>query len=424
MATAIRWTCAALIAALGVTTIAPAQAPATDRVADALAHKDAPARLRAAGVTILPAMLDALARGPAGDEARRRLLDGFAAFEPKAVLAAVKPSLSDRHPTATRVAAMQAIAASPTADALTSLYAACARNAGFSITHEFERAVAAIFRAAPDAVHTTTRGWRHVPPHLRGNVLHALGDAATRPGLDWLAEQLWYQTKHEPIVLAGIARLAPLAREEQAAEIAGQLRDRLDPAEPNLCQAASLAVAAFRDAESVPQLIALLSAETRGVRENALWALRRITGRSFGSNPAQWQTWFDAETAWLETKAATVFETFEGEDPEAISTGLRELAAHALFRDALTDEIRALLWHEHTEVMTLACSTLAHLGSRRAIAPLIDALDAEDEIRVKAAHEALRALTGCDLPPESDRWRDTLLEADAVPCLLARPNTP
>ncbi len=418
-----RFAGAALVAATCAVPIATGQERLTDPVADALRHEDAPARLRAGGVAMLPRMLDVLVSEP--DEAvAERILRGFASFDSKAVLAATRGALSDAQPVASRIAAMRAITASPTPDALPALYAACPRNASFSLKHEFEHTVATVFHHAPGAIHTTTRNWRHVPAHLRSNVLHAIGSAATRPGLDWLAEQLWYQTKHELIVLTGITKLAPLARPDQATDITEQLRDRLDPSDPALCQAASLAVAAFRDVESVPLLIALLSAETRGVRENALWALRQISGRSFGSNAAQWQAWFDAEDAWLEKRAPRVFESLDNKNAEAIAAALREIAAHTVFRDTLTDAVTPLLRHKRTAVAVLVCTTLAHLGSRRAIEPLIDALKAENETREKAALVALRKLTGCDLPAESDRWRETLLDADAVPSLLAPPTAP
>ena len=56
------------------------------------------------------------------------------------------------------------------------------------------------------------------------------------------------------------------------------------------------------------------------------------------------------------------------------------------------------------------CQTLIELDSRRAVPGLVDALSDNDEQLRLNAWDALKRLTGEDLPLEVDRWSELAFE--------------
>ena len=56
---------------------------------------------------------------------------------------------------------------------------------------------------------------------------------------------------------------------------------------------AAWALGEIKDPRAVEPLIAALSDESHGVRKSAPLALREITGKDFGKDPAKWQKWWE-----------------------------------------------------------------------------------------------------------------------------------
>ena len=55
------------------------------------------------------------------------------------------------------------------------------------------------------------------------------------------------------------------------------------------------ALGEIKDRRAVKPLIDALGDEIRDVRRNAAWALKKITGKDFGEDPAQWQKWWEGK---------------------------------------------------------------------------------------------------------------------------------
>ena len=60
---------------------------------------------------------------------------------------------------------------------------------------------------------------------------------------------------------------------------------------------AALVLGDLKDKRGVDPLIEALSDESGGVRKNAAFALKRITGQNFGIDPAKWQEWWEKNRA-------------------------------------------------------------------------------------------------------------------------------
>jgi HEAT repeat protein len=55
------------------------------------------------------------------------------------------------------------------------------------------------------------------------------------------------------------------------------------------------ALGELKDRRAVKPLIDAMGHEVRDVRRNAAWALKKITGKDFGEDPAKWQEWWQAQ---------------------------------------------------------------------------------------------------------------------------------
>ena len=53
------------------------------------------------------------------------------------------------------------------------------------------------------------------------------------------------------------------------------------------------ALGELKDRRAVKPLIDAMGHEVRDVRRNAAWALKKITGKDFGEDPAKWQKWWE-----------------------------------------------------------------------------------------------------------------------------------
>jgi hypothetical protein len=95
-------------------------------------------------------------------------------------------------------------------------------------------------------------------------------------------------------------------------------------------------------------------------------------------------------------------------DAARASQAMSEMLAHSFFRHEWAAAIGALAVDAGGPLFATACATLAALGSARADGLLVEALDREDEHERELARDALRSLTGLDLPPEQAAWRSAL----------------
>ena len=206
------------------------------------------------------------------------------------------------------------------------------------------------------------------------------------------------------VALEALAQLGERFPWRVGDEVSKRLRAALRRDEPRLRAAVAHALGRTKDAPSFPALIALLADPDPAVVRAARWALCEISGQTRIGDQAGWQRWLEAEISWWQEAGETRLEALDPRDSTRLSEALRELSMHPLARESVVDVLSSGLSELDPAARRVACLSLARLGSRRAVPALIECLfDPEEELRA-TAWQALRALTGEDLPPEPQVW--------------------
>ena len=185
------------------------------------------------------------------------------------------------------------------------------------------------------------------------------------------------------------------------------MRTYLRSSQAELRRESALAVARLNDCEAVPDLIALLEDEARGVRDNALWALQQLTGMGRTADPGVWRRWYDAEVEWWEREAPDLLTRLDRiellADAEIVAS-INELGRHRLFREDLARRLFGALDHRDPRVVRLACVALQQFEARSAVPQLIELLEHRDRTVQQQAWTALKAITGRNLPLRRGAW--------------------
>lgn len=255
----------------------------------------------------------------------------------------------------------------------------------------------AIFSVLERAYPTASVGVRRV-------FIRVLSRTHTRDSLRLLSRVLYREDELRPLLLVTIGRMSCDLPRPIGEDVLSNVRRFLIEADPLALPEVILAVGYLDDDESIPQLIALLRCPRRGLRANALWSLRRITGLGIAETPERWTTWYQSEREWWQHEWPSKLAGLRSASPDKAKVALMEIATRHLFRHALAKAVVELATHDDAGVATLACTTLAQLASRAAVPGLIDALDHDDAIVRMAAWNALRAITKKDLPPAAVAW--------------------
>jgi HEAT repeat protein len=184
------------------------------------------------------------------------------------------------------------------------------------------------------------------------------------------------------------------------------VRSEIQNASPDYARTLLMAVGTLDDGDWVPALIERLEDEDSGIREEALSALRRISGLGFPGDPASWRTWYATETRWhAEQRPQLVRQLSSAETPKVICA-IREYSEHRTRRAELAEELVKVLEHGKPEVRGLAISVLERLGSPAACGALLGMLgDGNTKVR-EAAWQALHTISGLEIPHDPDQLRE------------------
>jgi hypothetical protein len=248
------------------------------------------------------------------------------------------------------------------------------------------------------------RAYPSAPVGVRRVFIRVLARTHTFESLRLLSRVLYREDELRPLLLVTIGRLSCELPRPIGEDVLSSVRRFLIEADPVALPEVILAVGYLDDDESIPQLIALLKCPRRGLRANALWSLRRITGLGIAETPQRWTTWYQSEREWWQHEWPSKLAGLRSASPDKAKVALMEIATRHLFRHALASEVVELATHGDAGVATLACTTLAQLASRAAVPGLIDALEHDDSIVRMAAWNALRAITKKELPPDAVAW--------------------
>jgi hypothetical protein len=239
---------------------------------------------------------------------------------------------------------------------------------------------------------------------LQPLIVHALAEKGSLAAVEVLSHLLGKDKDLDLCLISAINRTSSTLAPPFDARIDEAVRAYLSASSEDLVREAALAAGRLEDSESLSMLVPLLSSANRGVRQNAHWSLKKISGLSFSSDARAWGAWLTVEESWLRDRAPALFARLEtAERPEALKI-VQEVARRRCSRHTLATELSRGTRHKDAEVRRLTCVALGQFRSRNAIPALLVCLDDPiPEVRIEAGR-ALRAVTGEDLPPQRAAW--------------------
>jgi len=267
------------------------------------------------------------------------------------------------------------------------------------------RAAASILRRDERAAEQLVTLRRITPRALLPILVAAVGEARSPRGLAYLSELVAWNDDLVVEVMSQVCQVGRSSDEALNDTMRVRLRPYLDEESPGACRAAVRALTTLGDLDSIGALVTLLGSEDAGLRENALWALRELTGLKLSASQETWARWHQAELAWYLRSKSRDFQHLRSNDLAESASALRELRTHPLARAELRTTLPELLRHRWPAMRAQACSTLAELGASEAVPRLVWSLEDSDKDVARAAHDALRKLTGENLPLDASCWQ-------------------
>jgi len=291
-----------------------------------------------------------------------------------------------------------------------------------STAHELTPAPIATLDALEEAlVGIFERYPGHVPavrPYIGGldagqrvRVIRSLGQhGQARPygserTLALLADLLVEFKPYRTMILAQMGRLDSSSAEAGAM---ARVRGLLGSPDRAVQREAVLTVGKLEDMESFGLLIDMLEHEDKRLQSTVHWSLKRISGRTFRPDPRQWRAWHRAENTWWAERAPELFGLLTGEKAGDMAVALNELATHRLFRHSIAAALSPLFDSRRNDIVLLCCSAAYSLRSRAVLPGLVQSLSHPDARIQNKALQGLTLITGIDLPPSADAWREAL----------------
>lgn len=337
------------------------------------------------------------------------ILAGLGQLERGPVLAQVEAALGGGHDLRRRHAALACVGAVARANDLLQLFELALEPQETALDARLAKAlcgaVTSLLGHDPRGFEQLVSLRRITRPELVPTLIRAVGAAGDPRGLTYLAEVAYWNESLVLEVMGQVPLLGPSGDETIDAALKVRLRPYLDESKPGPCRAAITALTAMGDEEALSGLIPLLSSESSGLRENAHWALKQLTGLTLGPSPEVWGRWHQSELFWLLRNKPREFQRLRDNDAAVVTDALRTILTHPLARRELATALPDLLKSRWPALRVLACRTLADLHAREAIGRLVWALEDRDAEVVKAAHAALCSLTQLELPREPLAWQ-------------------
>lgn len=378
------------------------------------------ARLGPAGERLLPLLFEVLAARavPGLDGEAPQVLSeiqenvvllALARLDREPVLAHVGVRLAAGPDPRLRHAALGGVGAVARANDLPQLFDLCFPPEELELD---ERLARALRRAVTTLLAHDPRGFeqlvtlrRITRPELLPVLVEAVGASRDPHGLLYLSEIAYWHEGLVLLVMSQVPLLGTAADEAVNDALRVRLRPYLDEGKPGHCRAAVTALEALADLDSIGPLIALLDSESAGLRQNAHWALRSLTGLELSANQETWARWHQAELAWLVRSKPREFQRLRDGDAATVSDALRTILEHPLARAEFASALPELLKNRFPAIRALACQTLADLDATDAVEKLVWALEDPTPEVSQAAHAALRSLTRLDLPRDPLAWQ-------------------
>jgi hypothetical protein len=388
---------------------------------DAEARERAVAALVALGPPVVPALVDVLAGfepppRPRTEGARSQagLLDDAAAWQPLAIaalrwlpedelLGAVRAKTMGKGvPREQRIAGIRILGGGGTAPAAMLMLESTAEMAEIELARMLVQrpivdALAAILDRDGSAYGALEERIAELPPRLLPLIAQALAEAGAPRGLELLLGLLQRDRDLDLVLVRSIAELAGKGEVWLEEPRYAYLRRFLDDIEPQMRQAAALALGRVQDLASFEPMIARLEDPDPRVQRAALWSLQAMSGLKLPANPRHWSAWHAAEIDWLERDLARLERRLRSRSSAEVVEAIAELARHRLFRHETAPLVFDSLECADPGIASSACAALEQLRSARAVPALTGALTHKHPAVRAAAASALRALTGKDV---------------------------
>lgn len=337
------------------------------------------------------------------------VLLALAQLEREPVLSGATAAVHAEPTPARRAAALECIGAVGHANDLPELFELALtpdeRQPDEHLERALRRAVANVLAHDPRAVEQLITLRRVTRPELLQALVEAVGVSKNPRGLAYLSEIAYWNEGLILDVMSQVPLLGLSGDEAVDTAMKVRLRPYIDESRPGPCRAAILALTALDDVESIAPLIAVLASENAGLRENAHWALKKLTGLTLADTADVWSHWHQGELFWMLREKPHEFQRLKESQAAVVADALRAILAHPLARKELSSAVPDLLKSRFPAIRVLACRTLSDLDAQDAVSKLVWALDDPTPEVSQAAHAALRKLTRLDLPLESLAWQ-------------------
>lgn len=247
-----------------------------------------------------------------------------------------------------------------------------------------------------------------IHPSLQACMVRAVGAVSGTEALGVLVHLLGVDARLDLVLLNQVRRVAgdPNVRVDASARsiVSGYLQSP----DAALRREAAAALGSLDDFDSIAELIELLEDPSMGVRENAHWALRALTGVAYRDDVRRWRAWHREETRWWSEEASSALRKLDHREKDVVAAGINELASHRLYRNEISLRLLPLLNHRDGNIVRMTCTALRAFRSPACVPELISLLDSRDARVRDAAWGALKAITGQSLPKDPAVWRDWL----------------
>jgi hypothetical protein len=268
---------------------------------------------------------------------------------------------------------------------------------------ELETTLGRLFRREPSAVSALPRLLGPCAPELRAPLVRSVARSTAAGRTAAFALSLGRVPAFDPILLVELRRAASEHGTRLDDGPLSLLRAYLSERNAGLVLLAIQAAEALGDHEALPTLVSLVGAKDENVAAAAHHALVQMTGLTWSADPKTWARWSAEELRWWQVDAPGCAGAIAREDAGRAGDAIVELSRHRMYPDRAAQMLLDGLARER-RIALLACKALANVRSDLALPSLVELLDGRDEGLRHEAWLALRARTGLELAPDSERW--------------------
>lgn len=172
----------------------------------------------------------------------------------------------------------------------------------------------------------------------------------------------------------------------------------------NLRKGVVVALGRYKHLGSLDVLLPLLDSTESGLKKDATYAVRNITGREF-QTASEAKVWLKNARDSAQTEFDEMAAVAKSNAIEAAAVAIEKLSEQVLLRGKVVDLLIPLMNHGNHRIRGACCFTLGRTGELRTYGYLVERLrDPSPEVSY-TAWRALKYTTGRDFPRDFGTWR-------------------